>query len=429
MPPPLPPQPTSSAPTPTVVDGWVWRCARPLACLSLVLSSCGSPEGPDPADLRARFDLEALGAVPYPTDNQYNADRVALGRLLFYDPILAGEKDVACGTCHHPDLAFTDGRQFAAGVSGTGFGAGRTLSTSAVTGDPIPLVGRNALSVLNTGLAERDEDARADALMFWDGRAVGLEGQVLVPIASRREMRGDAYEAAVALDSVAARLSQIPEYVTRFTAAFPGETAITSNTLARAVAAYERELVTRDAPFDHFVAGDDDALTASQLRGLELFFTRAKCFICHHGPMFSNYQFMVTGAPQEGPGKDVIPGDDTGREEHTGLLEDRYRFRVPSLRNVEITPPYMHDGVFHSLTQIVEFYNAGAQPRHTSVSDDDVEVVIRTPLGLTAEEVEDVVAFLRSLTDPGRLLDAELVTVPAIVPSGLTPLFGVRAIP
>jgi cytochrome c peroxidase len=277
--------------------------------------------------------------------------------------------------------------------------------------------------------------------MFWDGRSVGLEGQALQPIANRIEMRGDAFPgteleaAAVTLDSLLVRLRGISEYVQLFRSAFPDEAAefdsgeraelIDGSTLARAIAAYERELVTRNSAFDRFVAGDDDALSEVQKQGLELFFTRAKCFLCHHGPMFSNYQYMVSGVPKAGPGLGVIAGDDTGREEHTGRLADRYKFRVPSLRNVELTAPYMHSGVFQTVREVVNFYNDGANPRHPNVTDELLELSLRTPLGLTDQEIDALIQFLRSLTDPGAQLDPSLTTVPATVPSGLTPVFGV----
>ena len=421
---------------------WLRKSRAAWFALALPIGGCGGePTGPDPATLRERFELRALGAIPYPSDNLPQPERIGLGRLLFFDPILSGEKDVACGTCHHPQFTFTDGRQFAAGVSGVGLGPARTLSVSAVTGEPIGDVPRNAPTVLNTAFAADVNGVPSPlAPMFWDGRAVGLEGQAIIPIASRIEMRGDAFPgteaeaAAVALDSILARLRSIPDYVDRFRTAFPEEAggggeAITTSTLARAIAAYERELVTRNSAFDRFVDGDDDALTVAQREGLELFFTKAKCTTCHRGPMFSNFQFLVTGVPRVGPGKSVIPGDDTGREEHTGRLSDRYSFRVPSLRNVEFTAPYMHAGVFDTLEEVLRFYNDGATPRHDRVTDDMLEVILRLPLELSDEELTFLLEFLKSLTDSGSQLDPLLLTVPAAVPSGLTPVFGVKGVP
>jgi cytochrome c peroxidase len=412
-----------------------------LAGLALLLAlACGDgpagPPGPGPDDdLRQRFDLRALGEIPYPPDNLPSASRIALGRLLFFDPILGGEMDVACATCHHPDLAFADGRQFSVGAGGTGLGPGRVASASGITGLPIGLEPRNAQTILNAAF-NADEAGSPSPLgfQFWDGRALGLEEQARVPITSRTEMAGDAYPAATARDSVVARLRGIDEYVRLFREAFPAEAevavgsdVISMDTYGRAVAAYERELVTRNSAFDRYALGEDAALTSQQKLGLELFFTKALCSSCHGGPMFSDFLFHVLGVPQEGGGKDVLPGDDTGREEHTLNPADRYAFRTPTLRNVELTAPYMHDGVFATLEDVVRFYDQGALPRHPAVGDALIDPFVRDPLGLTNEEVAALVAFLKALTDPGTALDPALLTVPKSVPSELEPLFGVRA--
>jgi len=417
--------------------------------VAVASASCGAdPESTDPEeDLRDRFGLETLGSVIFPDDNRQNAARGALGRLLFYDPILSGERDVSCGTCHHPDFAFSDGRQFSAGVSGVGLGPARTLSQSAISGDPIPETPRSAPSVLNAvhGLG-LDGVPAADAPMFWDGRAPGLEAQALMPIASRAEMRGDAFPgtdaeaAADAVDSILVRLRAFPEYTQLFRGAFPDEAAaydagsrgelVDASTLGRAIAAYERQLVSANSPYDRFATGDDGALTGTQKHGLELFYTKGRCSVCHSDPTFHSFGFLVTGSPTAGIGKDVIPGDDTGREEHTRNPADRYAFKVPLLRNVDLTAPYMHAGVFGTLEEVVRFYNAGAKPRHPGVTDEMLEASVRTPLGLTDDEIDALVAFLRSLTDPGTgTLDPTLLSVPVAVPSGLTPVFGLGTQP
>lgn len=421
-----------------VMDPW-WSSLCILLSVSLLVACATGPSGPSRAtELRERFNVRDLVDVPYPPDNPRNAVRIELGRLLFFDPILSGERDVACGTCHHPEFGFADGRQFAAGVSGRGLGPDRTVSVSAVTGDPVALVPRNSPTILNAALAgDATGTPSADGAMFWDGRAEGLEGQMLVPLASREEMRGDAYAADVAVDSVLARLRDIDDYVSRFLMAFPEETAaltgpdediVTASTLARAVAAYERELTTGNSAYDRFARGDDEVLSPEQLDGLEVFFTKGKCFVCHNGPMLSNFAFLVTGVPQDGPGKNTVPGDDLGRAEHTGREADRYAFRVPSLRNVAVTGPYMHDGVFATLEEVVGFYDDGARPRHPMVTEDRLEVALRVPLDLTDDEIAALVAFLESLTDPPEDLDPMLLTVPEAVPSGLEPVFGVGAI-
>lgn len=423
---------------PSVVGGpgrWIAAIVVPF-----VLLGCSDDvAGPDGSDaLRERFELAALGDIPYPDDNPPTQERIELGRLLFYDPILGGERDVSCGTCHHPDFAFGDSRQFGAGVSGAGLGPDRQISSSSVTGESIHLEPRNSQTILNTAFnfAPGGDRPSSDGVMFWDGRVSSLEVQATKPIESRVEMRGDKYSAEAAFDSVLSRLRAIPEYVRLFEEAFPAEaerarpgereSVIDSSTYARAIAAFEREIVGRLTPFDRFVRGDDDALTDLQRQGLEVFFDEANCAECHTGPMLSDFEFVVSGVPQEGVGKETLPGDDTGREEATGVPADRYAFRVPTLRNVEITGPYMHDGVFETLEEVVRFYNQGARPRHPEISDDMVDPALPEPLGLTEEEIDALVAFLRSLTDPGRGLPELLVTVPEKVPSGLTPVVGVR---
>lgn len=431
--------------------GWklVYGWALSL-CLLVFIAGCDKDESPTQApeteDLRTRFELQTLGSIPYPPDNPPRQERIALGRLLFYDPILGGEKDVACGTCHHPDFAFADRRQFGAGTSGYGLGPGRIVSRSLVSGDPIQLEPRNTPTVFNTAFnADASGSASYLGFQFMDGRVRGLEQQSVKPITSRVEMRGDAYPgsdehaAAVSLDSVVARLRAVPEYITRFRDAFPEDTIakpgaaiIDSVNFGRAIAAFERELVTRNSAYDRYVNGDDEALSSVQKKGLELFFTKAQCAECHSGPMFSDFSFVVQGVPQEGTGKKVIPGDDTGREEHTGNNADRYAFRTLSLRNIELTPPYMHDGVFETLEEVVRFYNEGGTPRHPGVTDAMLDARLKDTagnaehLGLTDEEIDALVEFMKSLTDPGSALTPFLMTVPARVPSGLMPVYGIR---
>ena len=418
-----------------------WGPVGALLLLVLVAGCTDSsaPLGSDGGDettvpnWRAQFDLKTLGNIPYPENNPPRQERISLGRFLFFDPILSGEKDVSCGTCHHPDFAFADRRQFGAGVSGSGLGPDRILME-----DDFHLEPRNSQTILNTAFnGAMNTRPSANGCQFWDCRVNSLETQATKPVESRVEMKGDAYPAEVALDSVLARLRGIPEYVQRFEQAFPEEAdgtpdsapaaVIDTSTYARAVAAYERELVARNSAYDRYVRGDDGALTSEQKDGLMLFFEKANCAECHRGPMLSNFNFVVHGTPQEGVGKEVIEGDDTGREEATGNPEDRYAFRVPSLRNVEITPPYMHDGVFRTLKEVVRFYNQGARPRHPEIGNEELHPALREPLDLTEEEIDALVAFMRSLTDPGRELPDYLLTVPEEVPSGLTPVNGVRA--
>jgi cytochrome c peroxidase len=415
-----------------------------ITSLSFLTTGCSDSDdditGPAAVSLIDLYNLERLGPIPYPPDNPKRFERIELGRLLFYDPVISGELDVSCATCHHPAFAFGDARQLAAGVSGRGLGPGRILGNSAISGESIGDVPRNSPSVFNTAYyADETGQPTFDSFMFWDGRVKNLDVQATKPITSRIEMRGDVDwgedGGAVAMDSVAARLRMIPDYVTLFEMAFPEEAAawhggtrpelIDSSTFGRAIGAFERELVTVNSAYDRFVAGDESALTDAAKRGLVLFHEKANCVECHGGPMFSDFQFVVHGTPQVGPGKDVIPGDDTGREEFTNDPADRYAFRTPSLRNVELTAPYMHDGYFATLEEVIQFHLDGCQPRHESVSDPMMDPVLIEPLELSAGEILDLVSFLKALTDPGTLLPAYLLEVPENVPSGLTPVIGV----
>ncbi len=408
-------------------------------------SLTGSPD----EQLRQQFNLQRLGETPYPVLNPRVPDRVMLGRLLFYDPVLSGELDVSCGTCHHPDFEFADGRQFGAGTSGTGVGPARTLSTSRSSGHEIKEVGRNTPTVLNAAM-NGDSKGHPSVIgsQFWDGRAGGLELQATGPMTARIEMRGDAFgngggdgygadylTEEVILDSLVRRLQAIPEYDSLFRLAFPIEavaqdqglrgSVIDPFSLTRAIAAFERELVTRNSAYDRYVAGDDDALTAEQKNGLEIFHTKARCASCHEGPMFSDFSLVVHGTPQEGSGGGIIPGDDLGREEFTHVEIDRFAFKTPSLRNVELTAPYMHDGVFESLEEVLDFYDDGCQPRHATVSNAQLDERLRQPLNLSAGEKSALIEFIRGLSDPGTAIDPFLLTIPERVPSGLTPVIGV----
>jgi cytochrome c peroxidase len=215
-----------------------------------------------------------------------------LGRLLFWDPILSGNKDVACATCHHPDFAYADGRDLSLGAGAVGLGPARRD----VSNGRIPVVKRNSPTVLNTvfnglgrGRGRRrlafDETAltsvdQAQAPMLWDNRIRSLEAQALEPLKAREEMRGDAYPEATAVDHVVGRLRANREYVARFQSVFGEGTVIGAAELGRAIAAFERSLVAMNSPFDRFRAGDQDALTAEQQRGMQAF-DAAGCDRCH----------------------------------------------------------------------------------------------------------------------------------------------------
>jgi cytochrome c peroxidase len=257
-----------------------------------------------------------------------------------------------------PEKAFTDGRQRAVGRDG------KVLS-------------RNSQSLLNVAFYSR---------YFWDGRAESLERQALIPIASPDEMNQS-------LDALEADLNGIKGYARQFREVF--QTPVTRDGIAKAIAAFERTLVTGPSAFDRFLAGDSDALTAVAKEGLELFRGDAGCIRCHNGPLLSDSQFYRLG----------VAFLDKGRGAVTGQATDDFKFRTPSLRNIALTAPYMHDGSSQSLIEVVMFYFRGV-PHSGPDRPLDVEP-------LTAQSFSDmqaIVAFLESLT--GSLPDVEPPVLP-----------------
>jgi cytochrome c peroxidase len=349
-----------------------------------------------------------------------------LGRLLFWDPILSGSKDIACAACHHPDFAYADGRDLSLGTGSIGLGPARVDAS----GGRIPVVRRNSPTVLNVAFNGRDGGRRrrgrnnveatllpvdqTRAPMFWDNRTRSLEAQALEPIKAREEMRGDAWTEGTAVDAVVARLRGNPEYVALFKAAFGSGTDIDAPQLAQAIAAFERTLVAMNSPFDRFRAGDRDALTDRQRRGMEAF-DDAGCDRCHEGPLFSDYDLHAEGV-REHP---TLSEPDAGA--------GRFRFRTPSLRNVAVTAPYMHNGVLRTLEDVLRFYDNGRSENPNVSSsrggrrdgNDGVARVageFRRVADMSDAEMRDIIAFLESLTDHG--FDR---SIPSRVPSGLPP--------
>lgn len=403
---------------------------RPLAAALIAVAACGGDgggggTGPPPPDLRDRAVAAGLAPMPTepvrPVENAYLAERVELGHLLFFDPILSGPRDVACSTCHLPRFAFTDGRQFPAGVGADGLGPDRTEPGP----PPLRPMPRNSPTILNAGLFGRMSPAPSiNGTMFWGGSAFGIEDQTLAPLAADNEMRGLTYERKDAQDSVIARLRSSAPYVELFSTAYPElaievgadpERLVTPTTTRRALAAYIRELVTPVAPLDRFLRGEDGALTAGQKDGLELFIGKAGCVACHTGPLLSDFDMHVLGAPQEGIGRDSTPGDDLGWGEHGGTP---YSFRTPPLRQVALTAPYFHAGTHATLPDVLRFKNRG-QSAHPSVPDGDLDADAG-PLGLSEPELARLADFLLALTDT-LTIQGPLFHAPAALPSGLEP--------
>ena len=352
--------------------------------------------------------------VAAPADNPTTAEKVSLGRLLFWDPLLSGQKDVSCATCHHPDFGYAENLDLSIGANGVGLGAARTFAP----GSPVRPVKRNSQTVLNSafnGIDNAGHHTPAEAPMFWDVRVKSLEAQALEPMRALEEMRGDAYSAESAISTVVSRLAANGEYRRLFAQAFGNENAVNAQNLGRALAAFERSLVTTNAPFDRYMRGDTTAMTAQQIQGMNRF-QSIGCANCHNGPMFSDFKVHVLGVPDN----EKLPTSDAG-------VDNTYAFRTPSLRNLSYTAPYMHSGVFTSLNQVVNFYNrvnrgggrgggrrgGGNGAVNTNVSRDQLDPLLRQ-LNLRGGRQADLLAFLDALNDPG--FDR---TIPATVPSGL----------
>jgi cytochrome c peroxidase len=347
----------------------------------------------------AQSRLAALpAAVPAPPDNPTTPERVALGRLLFWDPILSGPKDVACATCHHPAFGYADGLDLSIGANGVGAGPARSFGA----GHTPRLVKRNSQSILNVafnGLTTGGDAVAAAAPMFWDLRVRGLEAQALEPLKALEEMRGDAYPEERAVPAAVARLAAIPEYRRLFARAFDERNPVNQLNLARALAAFQRTLVAANAPFDRYVRGDATALSAEQISGMEQF-QSAGCVNCHSGPMFSDFATHVLGVPDNGK----LTEPDAG-------ISNTYAFRTPSLRNLGVTAPYMHNGAFATLQDVVNFYQrisrgggrrgggGAARSNNPNVAPDRIDPLARR-LNMRGRGQRDLIAFLGALTDP-----------------------------
>lgn len=308
--------------------------------------------------------------APWPSLPTPDPEQAALGRLLFYDPVLSGENDLSCASCHHPDLGFADGLALAQGAHGVS-------------------LRRSAPALWNV--------ATADSL-FWDGRAASLEEQMLSPLQSADEMGAD-------LNEMLAELRGIPAYVRLFDAAFAD--GITLDNVVAAIAAFQRTLISHNAPVDRFIAGDYDALTPAQRRGFELFRDPAvRCIECHTWPTFEDDKFHVLGVP-------LADADhpDVGRAEFVQESGARFAFRTPTLRNVVLSAPYMHNGSFDTLEAVIQFYEDGGGAPGIDVRLDPELRGFR----LTPQQDADLVAFLHALTDE----PSEQIAIPDAVPSGL----------
>jgi cytochrome c peroxidase len=310
-------------------------------------------------------ELGKLPPPPYPENNPYSKEKAALGQQLFFDPRLSGSGQIACASCHDPDLAWADGRTVS-------FGHGRTQ------------LRRNSPSVLFSAYA---------TTLFWDGRAGTLEDQAQGPVVSHEEMNADP-------KAVEQRLNALPDYKSQFKAVFSVDT-ITLAYAAKAIATYERSLATfaGRSNFDRFLDGKPALLSDSAVRGLHLFRTTARCINCHNGPALSDNKFHDDGMSFYGRSM-----EDLGRYNVTNDPADVSKFRTPTLRNITRTRPYMHNGLL-DLDGVIRAYNAGMPTliRNKEQKDDPLFPTkdrLLKSLGLNATDRADLKAFLESLEEP-----------------------------
>ncbi|GJM32427.1 MAG: methylamine utilization protein [Saprospiraceae bacterium] len=323
------------------------------------------PYQPQPFTLQ---ESDRFVKMQIPADNPLTEQGITLGRQLFFDPILSADSTQSCASCHQPDKAFTDGLSKSKGVHKL---EGR----------------RSAMSLVNVGYFYKG--------LFWDGRVPSLEAQALIPVEDSLEM-GNTWEV------VEKRLRQHPDYPSLFRQAF-GSTctdSIDRFLVAKAIAQYERTLVSYNAPYDQVMRGEA-VFTVAEKRGFDIFFDASsslpvsECGHCHLDPLFTNLDFLNNGIQKVGT-LDNFP--DKGRGAITGVYYDNGQFRVPSLRNIELTAPYMHDGRFKTLEAVIDHYASGG---HFA---ENLNPNVRK-LHLSARDKADLIAFLRTLTDTsGRIV-------------------------
>lgn len=292
-----------------------------------------------------------------PADNRSTPERIALGKALFFDPRMSGSGLLSCASCHNPSLSWGDGLKRA-------------------VGDGHKVLARRTPTILNTAYAP---------LLFWDGRAASLEEQALGPIEAAGEMN-------MPLDEVVTALKGIRGYGPLFEAAYPGE-GISTETIAKAIASFERQIISAPAPFDAWIAGDESAISEAAKRGFDLFNGKAACADCHSGWAFTDHSFHDIG----------VQTDDAGRGKLLPLPKMMHAFKTPTLRDVNRRAPYMHNGSEADLMAVIHLYDAGGRHARDSRSP-----MIR-PLDLSAHERRALLAFLDTLTSP-----AAAVTLPEL---------------
>lgn len=330
-------------------------CAAIVSFFAIATSLQGGADGakdsPPPTPL-------GLPPVQWPEDNRYSTEKAELGRLLFFDTRLSSDRTIACASCHSPEHAFGDGSDVS-----TGIGSQRG--------------GRSAPTVINRAYSTQQ---------FWDGRADSLEEQAKGPLANPIEMTSHK-ESAKAHSACVECLKTIEGYVERFEKVF-GTRDFTIDHVAKAIATFERTILSGNAPYDRYEAGDQKALSAEEVRGMNLFFGRAACDSCHLGFNFTDGSYVNIGIGMD------KPNPDPGRAKVSGREEDFGAFKTPTLREVSRTGPYMHDGRFNTLEEVVEHYNQGG------IANPHLDQRMKK-LNLNAQEKKDLVAFLKTLNGEG----------------------------
>lgn len=318
--------------------------------MSVVLAGASAEEGAHPLPSRNavwRAIFARPGEVPHPPGRAANTDQIALGHDLFRDTRLSGNGERSCASCHDPRQGFTDGRPKGLGLGGVS----------------LP---RNVPALFNLAWGKQ---------FFWDGRAPSLEAQARFPLLAPNELAGD-------FPLLVSRLESDESVKEKFARAFPEQPRIGEVTILEAIAAYERTLVSPGTRFDRWVEGDDEALSAIEHQGFDLFVGKAGCVACHGGWRFTDDGFHDIGLPGDDPGRGAVPGGVPGLAQ----------FKTPSLRELKHTAPYMHDGSLATLRAVVDHYTGGLVKRPSLAAN-----VVRD-LVLSEDEKQALVAFLGSLS-------------------------------
>lgn len=294
--------------------------------------------------------------IPYLPDNAYTKEREILGKNLFFDPRLSGSNSISCATCHNPSFSWGDGL-----AKGMGHGHKQ--------------LGRRTPTILNLAWTDK---------MMWDGRFSQLEGQALGPIGSEAEMN-------MLIAELAKKIKGINEYKELFKAAYPGQ-EITNELIAKAIAVYERGVISGPAPFDKWIEGDEKAISDDAKKGFVLFNTKANCASCHSGWRFTDDGFHDIG----------IKDDDIGRGKYLKMASQQHAFKTPGLRNISKRAPFMHNGQEKSLEDVISFYNRGGDIKRESLSDSV------KPLKLSKTERKQLEAFLETLLGADKPVELPL---------------------